>query len=341
MKKRTTILKGLFLLFLSAFFLSGTIAKSSPELSQKLSGLILLQTEENGEAWYVNPADKNRYYLGRPASALRIMKELGAGINNQNLSSLPPGVLDSYGPDSDNDGLADDLENALGTDPDSADSDGDGYSDKTEILNNYDPAGKGKISINSELINNNLGKILLQVENKGQAWYLNPKDKKRYFLGSPAQAFIVMKNLGLGIKNRDLEYIKIGNLNEDAEKSKDKPSPDPDNSENKNNLSAQETFNRASRAIINGDTEKALNYFSSEAKRGAEYSLNFLSKEGRALLGNIMKGARLTKDRKEIKIFTKQVFFFGNGEKTKINFTLKRQNDGKWVLTDLGTPAQN
>ncbi len=53
------------------------------------------------------------------------------------------------------------------------------------------------------------GKIFLQVEAHGEAWYINPTDKKAYYLGRPADAFALMQKLGLGISNRDLEMIPV------------------------------------------------------------------------------------------------------------------------------------
>lgn len=52
------------------------------------------------------------------------------------------------------------------------------------------------------------GRILLQVEQSGEAWYVNPSDLKMHFLGRPHDAFVVMKNLGLGISDEDLQLIK-------------------------------------------------------------------------------------------------------------------------------------
>lgn len=62
-------------------------------LASKLSGRILLQTQSHGEAWYVNPVNKKRYYLGRPADALNIMRGLGLGILNRNLNQIPVNPL--------------------------------------------------------------------------------------------------------------------------------------------------------------------------------------------------------------------------------------------------------
>jgi len=55
--------------------------------------------------------------------------------------------------DSDQDGLPDDIEIRLGTDPFKADTDGDGYIDGAEVKSNYNPSGEGK-----------LGKVLSPVE---------------------------------------------------------------------------------------------------------------------------------------------------------------------------------
>lgn len=62
-------------------------------LVERLSGRILLQVEENGEAWYVNPVDRARHFLNRPADAFRIMREQGLGITNQDLNKIPIGTL--------------------------------------------------------------------------------------------------------------------------------------------------------------------------------------------------------------------------------------------------------
>lgn len=56
-------------------------SKADASLSDKLQGKILLQVQQHGEAWYVNPLDKQRYYLGRPQDAFGIMRELGLGIS--------------------------------------------------------------------------------------------------------------------------------------------------------------------------------------------------------------------------------------------------------------------
>jgi hypothetical protein len=52
------------------------------------------------------------------------------------------------------------------------------------------------------------GKILLQVESHGEAWYVNPKDGKRYYMANGEKAYNAMRNFGVGITNNNLEKIK-------------------------------------------------------------------------------------------------------------------------------------
>jgi hypothetical protein len=59
------------------------------------------------------------------------------------------------------------------------------------------------VNIDPAFSQKHAGKIFLQVESRGEAWYVNPKDNKKYYMYSPDNAFWVMKNLGTGISNRD------------------------------------------------------------------------------------------------------------------------------------------
>ena len=58
------------------------------------------------------------------------------------------------------------------------------------------------------------GKFLLQVQAQGEALYVNPLDLKRYYLGRPADAFALMRQLGLGVSETDYQrFVKSGALN--------------------------------------------------------------------------------------------------------------------------------
>ncbi len=179
------------------------------QYAYKFIGRILLKVEDNGEAWYLSPKSNKAYYLGRPTDAFNVMRDQGVGISNDNLEKIPIGLIAVSGIDSDGDGLSDKFEDAVGTDKYNKDSDNDGYDDKIEIDGGWDPRqGNGsKMKFDFAFSKQQTGKIFLQVEGNGEAWYVDPKDGKRYFLGYPSDAFLVMKKLSLGISNNDFEKL--------------------------------------------------------------------------------------------------------------------------------------
>lgn len=183
-------------------------------LINNLLGKILLQVQENGEAWYLDPITEGRLYLQNGEDAYLSMRSLGLGIKNLDLSKIPIGNRGgvnhlNYGHDTDGDGLSDATEVSVGTDPIKSDSDGDGYDDRTEVLNQYNALGPGRSQQDVALINRLKGRILLQVESKGEAWYVNPDDGKRYFLRDGNAAYSIMRELGLGITNENLNQIPL------------------------------------------------------------------------------------------------------------------------------------
>jgi thiol-disulfide isomerase/thioredoxin len=183
------------------------LAPEARQLRENLKGKITLRVEANGEAHYINPEDLSMNSLGRPADAFRVMREQGVGISNKDLSKIQSAVDNLTGKDSDKDGLPDAFEEAVGTDSDSPDTDGDGYKDKEELQNAYNPRGPGKLSIDNNFAGKQKGKIFLQVEDKGQAWYVSPENNKRYFLGKPADAFQVMRNMGQGVSENNFKKL--------------------------------------------------------------------------------------------------------------------------------------
>jgi len=134
--------------FLKAERLRQTTIDTS--LTRRLTGMILLQTEDLGRAWYLYPKDLKRYYLGCPQDAFAIMRKLSLGISNNDFENLTMKV-------------------------------------------------KKKLA----------GIILLKVEDKGRAYFINPEDLQLYYLGRPNDAFKIMRDLSLGISNNNLSRLKI------------------------------------------------------------------------------------------------------------------------------------
>lgn len=92
--------------FITGFFVALAVNSTfAAPASDSLKGKILLQVEDNGEAWYVHSDSGERYFMGRPIDAFNLMRELGVGITNDALSQitvssdsaeLPPDVPKSW-----------------------------------------------------------------------------------------------------------------------------------------------------------------------------------------------------------------------------------------------------
>ncbi|MFP4514788.1 MAG: C39 family peptidase [Parcubacteria group bacterium] len=121
---------------------------------ESLSGKILIQAQQEGQAWYVYPDNNRRYFLGRPQEAFDIMRKLSLGVKHNFI------VENNY------------------------------YSSRYK------------------------GKILLDVEDSGKAYYIDTNLGEKHYLGRPQEAFDIMRDQGLGITKADLEEIAVGNLNE-------------------------------------------------------------------------------------------------------------------------------
>jgi len=63
--------------------------------------------------------------------------------------------------------------------------------------------------VNATTLNQKLkGRILLQVESHGEAWYINPDDLQPYYMANGDDAFNLMRRFGLGITNKDFDLMK-------------------------------------------------------------------------------------------------------------------------------------
>ena len=60
---------------------------------------------------------------------------------------------------------------------------------------------------NQDLVNRLRGRIVLQVEEHGEAYYIHPKDGSVHYLKNGEEAYKIMRELSLGITNSDLESI--------------------------------------------------------------------------------------------------------------------------------------
>ncbi|PIP33544.1 hypothetical protein COX22_03770 [Candidatus Falkowbacteria bacterium CG23_combo_of_CG06-09_8_20_14_all_49_15] len=304
-------------------------AGAADSLAQKLAGRILLQVENQGEAWYVNPADQKRYFLARPDDAFALMSRFGIGITDDNLKKIAVGLLEDDDEDSDQDGLSDRWEEAFGTDPRDQDSDHDGYDDRLEIQNAYDPLSRGHPPLDDDFSAKQAGKIFLQTEKKGEAWYVCPVNHRRYFLGRPADAWRLMQKLGLGASNENLAALPIGFLSPPA------PIKPPTGQKCSANSGARGIFACAAEAIRRGQKEQAKSYFTPAMGPALEYTMDFLDAEGKFALGNIMAGAQADESTADKVVFTTEVYFSLGGYKVPVRFNVIKQDDGSWKVGNL------
>lgn len=137
-----------FLFILAGLFF--LLTANNAQAASNLSGRILLQVQDRGQAWYVSPANSQRYEINSSNESFRNLIKLGLGISNKDFLAIQK-------------------------------------------------------SAPSRL----LGRVLIKVEDKGQAYYLNPLDKKLYPLQQASDLANLIKKLGLGITNNNLAKIKI------------------------------------------------------------------------------------------------------------------------------------
>jgi len=130
-----------------------TSTETSSSLVTRLKGYILLQVQQNGEAYYVNPTDGYRYYMKDGPTAYEMLRKFGLGITDSDLNKVLAG--------------------------------------------------------DATLVNRLKGRILLQVQQHGEAYYVNPKDGKSTYMKDGPAAYSIMRYLSLGITDADLAKVPL------------------------------------------------------------------------------------------------------------------------------------
>ena len=144
---------------LIGIYLTPPAMASDDRVREDLAGMVLLQVEVNGEAWYYDPQDFRLRFLGKPRDAFDLLREEAVGVRNSDLAKIP-----------------------------------------TEKEN-----WEGDLAFRKRMS----GRILLQVEDYGKAWYVYPKNLKRYYLAGPQDALRILSTLGLGVKQSVFEQLPI------------------------------------------------------------------------------------------------------------------------------------
>lgn len=143
-----SLLAGLFLASITPLTIHAQTR--SLNLAERLSGRILLQVENHGEAWYIDPISKQRFYLGTANDAFQLLRSKGLGIRHSDVES-------------------------------------------------YLRLGRFPARL--------AGRILIDVGDRGQAYYILPQTLRAARLGTADETYQVLRQNGLGIKNQDLNKI--------------------------------------------------------------------------------------------------------------------------------------
>lgn len=143
---------------------------ATSDLLSRTRGRILLQVEQNGEAWYVHPDRDLRYYMKDGATAYQMMRSFGLGITDTDLAKIPS------------------------------------VADKDAMLT------ASSVCTTNPIAKSVSGKILLQVEQHGEAWYVHPDTCRRIYLKDGETAYSVMRYLSLGITTTDLNTLATGTV---------------------------------------------------------------------------------------------------------------------------------
>jgi len=195
------------------------------QFPEHLNGRILLDVTRKGEAWYVDPVTHTRHYLADGTAGYSVMRDLGLGVSNADLARIPIGYDEATqydatrtesGYDTDADGLTDSFEQAIGTDMSLDDTDADGYTDKQEVVSGFNPTGAGRSTNDQAFASRLSGRILLQVQGQGEAWYVRPEDKKRYYMRDGKIAYAMMRTFGLGAATTSIDSVPVTALQTDC-----------------------------------------------------------------------------------------------------------------------------
>jgi hypothetical protein len=158
-------LAGSLLVAILAILLLPGQADAAESLKDRVRGHILLQVEQHGEAYYVDPADDSVVYMPDGQAAYGIMRERGLGITDADLDRIP------------------------------------------SVDNVHEMGDSPIVCEANELADRVKGRIVLQVEQHGEAWYIDPVHCQRIYMKDGAQAYEIMRYLGLGISDTDLEPL--------------------------------------------------------------------------------------------------------------------------------------
>ena len=157
-----------FLSSLLMFFTLPIRAEAAANVSKRFSSIYagrIIVDSKSREAWYVNPVDLSRVYLGEPEEALSILLSLSLGISNKDFKKIP-----------------------------------------------LETEKKVKKVENRKLLNLVAGRVLVKVQDKRKAYYVNPITRKAVSLATSDDVERLITS-GANLGKRMLERIALSEYN--------------------------------------------------------------------------------------------------------------------------------
>ncbi|MFH0854450.1 MAG: hypothetical protein V1891_03080 [bacterium] len=142
---------------------------SSSKLNNKYKGYVMIRAENKGQLYYISPVSKKAYHIVIPNHTRQLILGAGVGITNENIAKIQVGSA------------------CPATIP------------NCDFPSKYD----------QNFANKYKGYIFLQTEEKGEAWYVNPKDGKRYYLGAPENGYNILASTAIGISEKDFAELEL------------------------------------------------------------------------------------------------------------------------------------
>jgi len=295
-------------------------------IENNINGFVKTTANYRDEFWYIDQVNRVKYHLSDEKTYLTFVKKTAKGIRQKDLDKFALGWKNIIPlKDADGDGLANNFEQAIGTNPADKDTDKDKYSDKEEVLKGYDPVGNGRAKFTFSFSNKNKGRLFINVDNKGSIWYINPADAKKYFFGNPAEAWTMIKILSSKVKYEQINSYRSISLQKTTKSAASSNATD-------DTSSAKEAINAGASAISLGDIARAQTFFAPEMSKSVEHTVKTLDQESRNAFSLILKNAKFKKDAPDQITFTSQASFRGKDKEIQI---VVKKIDGKWLIASI------
>jgi len=142
---------------------------SDSSFYRRHKGLFLIKPEDRGKLFYLDPQEPVLYHLTNKQAAEDLVQDQAHGVSDITLTLIEAATTSRQG------------------------------------LSGY--TQKQKAELSREIATRLSGQILLQAEGRGELWYVNPADLRRYYLGKPENSFSRVRVMAVGIANSDFAKL--------------------------------------------------------------------------------------------------------------------------------------